>query len=52
VLLYSEFAGCASSFKGATLVNPFDADGVAAAVAEALAMGPEERAARHLQLER
>ena len=25
VLVYSEFAGCASSFKGALVVNPYDA---------------------------
>ena len=28
VLVYSEFAGCASSFKGALVVNPYDADQV------------------------
>lgn len=34
----SEFAGCALSFKGAMLVNPYDPDKVAESIHTALAM--------------
>ena len=34
----SEFAGCASSFKGAMLVNPYDPDKVAETIHSALTM--------------
>lgn len=35
---FSEFAGCALSFKGAMLVNPYDPDKVAESIHAALAM--------------
>ncbi len=35
---FSEFAGCALSFKGALLVNPYDPDKVAESIHTALAM--------------
>ncbi len=46
VLLLSEFAGAANELTDAVLVNPYDLDGVARAMTEALAMPAEERAAR------
>jgi trehalose 6-phosphate synthase/phosphatase len=45
-LVLSEFAGAASELDGALLINPYDVDGVATAVEQALAMGLEERQAR------
>uniref|UniRef100_A0A7S3K0H0 Alpha,alpha-trehalose-phosphate synthase (UDP-forming) n=1 Tax=Aureoumbra lagunensis TaxID=44058 RepID=A0A7S3K0H0_9STRA len=48
VLVYSEFAGSASSFEdGAILVNPYDADAVARALHRALTM---PRTAKHIKL--
>eukprot|EP00611_Tribonema_gayanum_P021695 TRINITY_DN4221_c0_g1_i4.p1 TRINITY_DN4221_c0_g1~~TRINITY_DN4221_c0_g1_i4.p1 ORF type:complete len:750 (-),score=199.55 TRINITY_DN4221_c0_g1_i4:3086-5335(-) len=52
VLVYSEFAGCATSFKGAVLVNPHDPDGVADAVHEALTMPDTKKQIRHHHLSR
>ena len=53
VLVYSEFAGCASSFSGgALIVNPYDAEGVADALHNALAMKVTERRLRHHALGR
>jgi alpha,alpha-trehalose-phosphate synthase [UDP-forming] len=46
VLLLSEFAGAASELQEAVLVNPYEADGVAAAIATALALPADERRAR------
>ena len=46
VLVLSEFAGAAEELFNATLVNPYDAQGVADALAEALKALPEERARR------
>jgi trehalose-6-phosphate synthase len=46
VLLLSEFAGAANELTDAVLVNPYDLDGVARAMSEALAMSAEERAMR------
>lgn len=46
VLVLSEFAGAAEELFNATLVNPYDAQGVADALAEALRTSPEERARR------
>ncbi|MBI4701430.1 MAG: bifunctional alpha,alpha-trehalose-phosphate synthase (UDP-forming)/trehalose-phosphatase [Deltaproteobacteria bacterium] len=46
VLVLSEFAGAASELAEAVLVNPYDIDAVARALAQALHMSPEERAAR------
>jgi trehalose 6-phosphate synthase/phosphatase len=52
VLLLSEFAGASSELAGALLVNPYDVDGLASAMKEALTMDPEERQARMIQLRR
>jgi trehalose 6-phosphate synthase len=46
VLILSRFAGAAHECKEALLVNPYDPEGVAAAIARALAMPLEERRAR------
>ncbi|MFT0893021.1 alpha,alpha-trehalose-phosphate synthase (UDP-forming) [Pseudochelatococcus sp. G4_1912] len=46
VLVLSRFAGAASVLKGALLVNPYDLDGVAKAMDQALKMEREERIAR------
>ena len=46
VLVLSEFAGAAEELFNALLVNPFDASSVADAIADALAMPANERAAR------
>jgi trehalose 6-phosphate synthase len=51
VLILSRFAGAAAEFKeGALLVNPYDPDAVAAAVASAMAMPQAERRTRHAAL--
>ncbi len=51
VLILSRFAGAAAEFKeGALLVNPYDPDAVAAAIARAIAMPLAERKARHSPL--
>jgi trehalose 6-phosphate synthase len=50
VLILSRFAGAAMDFRRALLVNPYDAESVAAAIAQALAMPLEERRARHQAL--
>jgi trehalose 6-phosphate synthase len=47
VLILSRFAGAAIDFRRALLVNPYDAESVASALAQALAMPIEERRARH-----
>jgi trehalose 6-phosphate synthase len=47
VLILSRFAGAANEFRRALLVNPYDAESVAAALAQALAMPLPERRARH-----
>ena len=47
VLILSRFAGAAIDFRRALLVNPYDAESVANALAQALAMPLEERRARH-----
>jgi trehalose 6-phosphate synthase/phosphatase len=52
VLLLSEFAGASSELAGALLVNPYDVDGLAGAMKEALTMDREERQARMVQLRR
>ena len=46
VLILSEFAGAAHELSDALKVNPFDIDGVKAALVEALAMSPEEQQRR------
>ena len=51
VLILSRFAGAAVEFKeGAPLVNPYDPDSVAAAIARAIAMPLAERKSRHAAL--
>jgi trehalose 6-phosphate synthase len=52
VLILSRFAGAAVHGKRALLVNPYDAESVASAIAEALAMPLEERRERHAALMR
>jgi trehalose 6-phosphate synthase len=47
VLILSRFAGAAIDFRRALLVNPYDAESVASALAQALVMPLEERHARH-----
>jgi len=50
VLILSRFAGAADEFRDALLVNPYDPDAVAAAIARAAAMPLSERKARHAEL--
>jgi trehalose 6-phosphate synthase len=47
VLILSRFAGAAHECREALLVNPYDPDSVAAAIAQALAMPLPERRERH-----
>ncbi len=47
VLILSEFAGAAGELFNAMLVNPYDAQGVAGALRDALALSPEEKLARN-----
>src|SRR5258708_26979494 len=47
VLILSRFAGAAIEFRRALLVNPYDPESVAGAIAQALTMPIEERRARH-----
>ena len=46
VLVLSEFAGAASELTDALIVNPYDVDGTADALHEALTMSETERASR------
>ncbi len=46
VLILSEFAGAAAELTDATLVNPYDVDGVVAAIRDALVMPEPERRMR------
>jgi trehalose 6-phosphate synthase len=50
VLVLSRFAGAAVEGKRALLVNPYDAESVAAAITQALTMPLEERRERHAAL--
>jgi len=50
VLILSRFAGVAVDGKRALLVNPYDAESVAGAIAQALAMPLDERRERHAAL--
>jgi trehalose 6-phosphate synthase/phosphatase len=53
VLILSEFAGAAAQLqRDALLVNPYDVEGVAAAIHRAWTMAPEERRARMRNLRR
>jgi trehalose 6-phosphate synthase len=45
-LVLSEFAGAAAELRQAWLVNPYDIDGVKAALLEAFAAEPKERGRR------
>ena len=47
VLILSRFAGAAQELNAALLVNPYDTDGVAAAIGRALSMPLAERRQRH-----
>lgn len=50
VLILSRFAGAAIALRRALVVNPYDPESVAGAIAQALAMPLEERRARHQDL--
>ena len=50
VLIFSRFAGAAVEGKRALLVNPYDTESVAGAIAQALTMPLEERRERHAAL--
>jgi trehalose 6-phosphate synthase len=50
VLVLSRFAGAARECKAALLVNPYDAEGVGAAIDRALSMPLDERRQRHAEL--
>ena len=50
VLILSRFTGAAIKLRSALLVNPYDAESVANALLQALAMPLEERRARHKAL--
>lgn len=47
VLILSEFAGASEEMNQSIIVNPYDLDGMAAALEKALSMTPEERG-RHI----
>lgn len=47
VLILSRFVGAAINFRRALLVNPYEAESVASAIAQGLAMPLDERRARH-----
>jgi trehalose 6-phosphate synthase len=47
VLILSRFVGAAINFRRSLLVNPYDAESVATALAQALSMPLKERRARH-----
>ena len=47
MLILSRFAGAAVELDAALLVNPYDSESVATAIAQALAMPLDERKARH-----
>lgn len=46
VLVYSEFAGCSTDFKGALIINPYDSDKVAESIHVALTMSSTTKQAR------
>ena len=45
-LILSQFTGASSELRDAILVNPYDVDGMAEAIRNAVAMSPDERRAR------
>jgi trehalose 6-phosphate synthase len=46
VLILSQFTGASAELRDALLVNPYDVDGMAAAIRDAVAMPAEERSGR------
>lgn len=52
VLILSRFTGAARELRDALIVNPYDAEGVAAALHAALMMAPSQRALRMTRLRR
>ncbi len=50
VLVLSRFAGAAETMRDALIVNPYDIDGTAEAIQQALRMPPDERRVRHARL--
>ena len=50
VLVLSRFAGAAETMRAALIVNPYDTDGTAEAIQQALRMPLEERRVRHARL--
>jgi trehalose 6-phosphate synthase len=50
VLVLSQFAGAAQELNGAVIVNPHEAEGVAAGIKQALAMPLDERKDRHARM--
>jgi len=50
VLILSQFAGAAEELTDALIINPFDAEAIAEAMHEGLAMPLDERQARHKSL--
>ena len=52
VLLLSEFAGASEQLEEAMVVNPYDLDGLASTLEEAIALAPEEQASRLTSLRR
>lgn len=46
VLVYSEFAGCSTDFKGALIINPYDSDKVAESIHVALTMSSTTKQVR------
>jgi trehalose-6-phosphate synthase len=51
VLLCSEFAGAAEELSNALLINPYDTEGVAETLRQALEMSPGEKAYRMARLQ-
>ncbi|CAI2173618.1 2604_t:CDS:10 [Funneliformis geosporum] len=49
-LILSEFTGMAGSLGAAIMVNPWDYDGVAKTINDALSLPSEEKKAKHMQL--
>ncbi|RKP12614.1 glycosyltransferase family 20-domain-containing protein [Piptocephalis cylindrospora] len=49
-LILSEFTGTAGSLSGAIHVNPWDVDGVAQSIHDALTLAPEDRDVKYRQL--
>jgi trehalose 6-phosphate synthase len=52
VLVLSRFAGAAEEIDGAVLINPFNVDGFARGIRDALAMPEEERRRRMRDMRR